>query len=183
MMFIFTNPTSSYPGLSTQVGSLPTTKDPNGNLPTTLAKYYGSVSIQNVLSGTALTGVLPGATGGSAPATLNQYSGVMMWQDRGNSTVVYDSTGHVTSQSNSNTLVTSGSNGMNIFGLIGGTNVNGVIYQPEGAYLTNAGAVAALNVSTQIITGAIYVNGAFLVDVTIGNSTHLLNAYSPGLIQ
>jgi hypothetical protein len=88
----------------------------------------------------------------------------------------------VTSQTNAHDPP-SGANGMDIFGFIGGVNVNGVVYQPEGAYLTDGGAAQTMNVSTQLITGAINLSGCCFVSVTLGTPTHELTKYSPGLLQ
>ncbi len=184
-MFILTSPvkyigSALYPGLAIATGSTP---KPEITAAMAAAKYEGGVNIENVLGATSLTGVVPG--GSKVPTSLNQYNGVLIWQDRANSTVMYSTTGQITSQTQSPSTQNppSGANGMDIFGIIGGVNVNGVIYQPEGAYLTDGGAIQNMSVSTQIITGAININGVFGISVTLGTPTHELTKYSPGLLE
>ena len=71
---------------------------------------------------------------------------------------------------------------MSIVGFVAGVTVNGVIYQPRGAYLTDTGFVVPVNVTVQIISGAVYLSGLG-TSLTLGTPTQLLTTYTASMIQ
>jgi Flp pilus assembly protein TadG len=195
-MFIFTSPqsiiplttaasaTSNYPGDSSVAGSLYTqifvnaAQRPEVFEAALAAPNEGGVNIQTIFSGTSLTGVVPG---GTVPSSLNQYSGIVFWQDRANSTVQYNATGHVIAQINPVPPPTK-ANAMSIAGFVSGVTVNGVMYQPRGAYVTDFGIFSNINVTLQVISGGLSLSGA-LTSLTLGTPTHLLTTYTASMIQ
>jgi hypothetical protein len=112
---------------------------------------------------------------------------VLIWQDRANSTVQYDANGFVTSETNPNPPP-SGANGMNLFGFLSGpVQMNGVIYQPRGAYVSDVQLIsfgATFNTRVQLITGAVDLGG-FLASasITLGTPTLPLTKFVTAIIQ
>jgi len=188
-MFIFTAPPNSvagypgYPGLAAQIATLPSGVT-NGLQP-------GSVDFNAPLGGQmSLLGIQQTST--ALPATLDQYNSVLFWQDRSNSTVTYSSTGQVTSSTNSwSKNMPTGSTGLNMFGIIGNNvvHLDGAIYQPRGAYISDNQNVSVtgnnvFQTNVQIVTGAIELGG-FVTNnaIKLGLPTNLLIRYTNGLIQ
>jgi hypothetical protein len=196
-MFIFTSPQSIIPltNSSSATGNYPGDNSVAGGLYTQIFTNYaqrpevlgaisaasneGGVNMLTIASATTLTGLVPGST---VPTSLNQYSGVAFWQDRANSTVQYNSTGHVISQTNPTQPPSTKANGLSIAGFISGVTVNGVIYQPRGAYVTDFGFITHINVTLQIISGGLYLSGLG-TSLTLGTPTHLLTNYTASMIQ
>jgi len=140
LMFITTDDT--YTGTLTKPSSLPTL-------------YQGGVSMKNT------TINISGITD-QADAALADYQNILVWQDRRNSTVQYDSTGHVIADSYDSNIasvwaanhVTSVSpeylsdNGNN------SSHITGVIHQPRGAWFNFQPGNASSDSALQIFTGA-----------------------------
>jgi len=93
-MFIFTD--GSYPGLqptSTSSGQISGIPNQSGNMPTLLQGSVGGPDPNIAFKGTQLDlyGVVGSNNASSAlPPKLNDYSGIVWWQDRRNSTVEYN---------------------------------------------------------------------------------------------
>jgi Flp pilus assembly protein TadG len=87
-MFVFTD--GNYPGLSTQTGNIPNFAN---NMPVLYQGVLGGTDPSSAFKGASidLSGVVGSNNATSAlPAALDQYSGIVWWQDRRNSTVGYD---------------------------------------------------------------------------------------------
>jgi hypothetical protein len=99
---------------------------------------------------------------GLACSSLTPFTNLLMWQDRSNSTVTYDGAGNVVSTTNPG-LAAENSPGMNLLGL--NAELNGVVYQPRGAWVTtdvtganNEGNCGTLSGALKLITGAFQAN-------------------------
>lgn len=114
--------------------------------------------------------------GAGFPSNLKDHNGVMMWQDRRNSSVLYhsDGTGKYgcaapyldctkTNQQMTNDGVVNGSRGMSI-AAGSSTVIRGVIYQPRGSWLTIQGS-PGMNAALQLISGAIKVQGSGIINL------------------
>ena len=204
-IFIFTSPNSTsigvggakgvnayYPGLQAQITAAgrPEINNPiSSKIPgvVALAPNEGNVNINQVFASSTFTGI-------TNVSALSQYNGIAFWQDRANSTLQYDSTGHVQYDSSGSAYANPNpppyaANGMSIIGFFSGVSVNGVIYQPRGAYITDFGFnfssygfSSGLNVKAEIITGAVYLSG-FGTQITLGTPTRRLVSYKTSMLQ
>jgi len=161
-----------YPNLGPQIGS-------NSLLvtaaTTTTLLSFGSVSL---LAGAdssshAVTGLVAGNLPANLPATdpnslantLGPFDGGVVWQDQANSTIGYTSTGNINVNPSCSAGIdnpcpepghVSGREAMTLHALLG-TGIQGVVYQPRGAYLrTGSGRLQG---PIQIITGALSMSG------------------------
>jgi hypothetical protein len=167
-MLIFTD--GDYPGLSSQRLTLPNSQSMptlnQGNL------YFKNTDID-------LTGLVNSAVGSSGlPSSMNKYSGILWWQDRRNSFVEYNKPptaacpgcttdngtvaycydcplGRQTSAMMAENHVTATSPGVTIDPGNAKLSLNGVYYQPRGAFLTMVHGTGSGNQPLQVITGAL----------------------------
>lgn len=154
-MFIFTaaeGGTAAYPGLFSQINAWPDL------VTATNSMWQGSV---NFASGASASVSLTGIKAGSVPAALNDYNGVLFWQDRANSSVNYNPDGTVnpTPPNLQNNRVPADLTSTTItLQAHPNLSLNGVIYQPRGANIIAKGnGGSTLNV--QLISGAIVSQG------------------------
>jgi hypothetical protein len=127
---------------------------------------FGSVSLLAGADSTsaAVTGVvaknLPSSLLTNLNYTLAPFDGVVLWQDQANSTITYTSTGNISVCGvNINypcTKSLSASTAMTLQAATG-TGIQGIVYQPRGAYLQTGGGTVQGPI--QIITGAISLGG------------------------
>jgi hypothetical protein len=180
-LFIVTN--QNYPGMSTQLTTVPNNTDAIPNL------QFGSTYFKggNGNTGSDLFGITNNAGTGTSdlPDNLNGYGGILFWQDRGNSTVTYDANGKVTSQTNPSCpaasctspelLLDHGHNNLQ--------NLHGLLYQPRGAWTRLASGGGNLSTSPlQLLTGAVIgSSGADYVQLMSPTSPAI--RYLPVLIQ
>jgi hypothetical protein len=220
-MFIFTD--GSYPGLggpkvqgnasgTGQISAVP-------NWDQMPALYQGSINIKN--SNITMDGLVNSSVGGSAlPTTMNDYTGIVWWQDRRNSMVEYNqctssanctnptispnytcsyssdptacgkengtvvgcadqSTGQCGSSQTFGEIatdnhVTSTSPGVVIDPGRGSLNVNGVYYQPRGAWAQLVHGTGLGTGNLQVLTGSL--------DLSSGNDKYLLQGPTNPLI-
>jgi hypothetical protein len=141
---------------------------------------FGSVSLLAGAdsTGAAVTGLvarnlpnnLPISNAASLANTLAPYDGVVLWQDQANSTIQYTSIGDVnTSCGNidypcTKTLPVPASAGMTLQAPAN-TGIQGIVYQPRGAYLQTGGGT--IQGPIQIITGAIAMTGGGTISITM----------------
>jgi Flp pilus assembly protein TadG len=173
-LFIFTGAgasgTVTYPGVQAQIN----------NVPLVLAREqlfgFGNVGLQsgNGQSSVNIRGLNPAS--GSVPSGLDPFGGVVMWQDQANSPIKYTADGNVDTTSCgsghsignpcSNTLLNPNSPEMH-FQANAGMNLNGVVYQPRGAWITtDGGPGTGIYGNVQLITGAIQMKGNGNINIT-----------------
>ena len=186
-MFVFTAPQASYPGLNTQMTAFT-------ELQTAAARGALGQGYINLKAGNSSSFDLRGYVKGDGPAILDDYNGVLMWQDRKNSTVKYNANGtygcagpnYVTGcTKSSGELITdgvlTGSNRMIIDATANfGTGANGVLYQPRGTWLSKQGN-GDLSGGLQIITGALEIGGGG--DITLNTPGNPLLSFLAALIE
>ena len=178
-MFIFTNPSysaglgasppASVSSLVTNLGSF---DDQGGN--TT------SISLAGIDRDVA-----------SVPASLGQYNGLLMWQDRADSTMELDSLGNITypagcpgsstTACNPNTPTPSTLNAETMqFQAHPNEKLGGVIYQPQGASVSFTGG-GSMTAALQIITGGVVLQGSANISLTSVQNSSI--EYIVALIQ
>ena len=117
-------------------------------------------------SGAAVTGLvaknLPANLLSNLSFTLGPFDGVVLWQDQANSTIAYTANGNVNVSCGNidNPCLENGHvAGMEALTLQAnsGTGLQGVVYQPRGAFLQTGGG--NIQGPIQIITGAVSMNG------------------------
>jgi len=209
IMMILTD--GKYPGLSTQLAGIPNSVctaatcgvgniskiDPAQTDPTTGENWLvqGSVQVKNVDM------TLDGYNKNNAPlGTMDAYNGVLLWQDRRNSTVIYDSAGSVvkcylgcantpTAADYQANNVTASSPGLSMSDGLGRLILNGAIYQPRGAwYAISPGTAGVDNSPLQIVNGQLICGstggpGCGNTAVTLLGPTVDIITYLPVLIQ
>lgn len=166
-MFILTAPTATpYPGLSTQL-----------NIPE-IATAVGGLSqgYVNLKAGNSSAFDLQGYQKGSGPAILDDYNGILFWQDRRNSTVKYNADGtygcggpdYITgcsktqSELDNDRVVTGRKQDSRVLNVNATANItaglDGVLYQPRGAWASFQGN-GDFGGGIQIVTGALDIGG------------------------
>jgi hypothetical protein len=121
------------------------------------ALTFGPANIQISL-GNAVSANPSGLNPATAPASLQPFGGIVLWQDQANSTVQYTAIGNIALCGNGidnacpKTPVTPTSPQLTLPGTALG--LTGTIYQPRGAWI-NVSSGAGLSGSLQIITGAV----------------------------
>ena len=206
VMMILTD--AKYPGLAAQVSAIPNYTctaltcgvgsmiDPAQINPSTGENYLvqGSIATKNV--NWTLDGYNKNNTAQTLPL-MEQYSGLLIWQDRRNSTVIYDSLGNVikcyatcggnvpTTADYQNNNVTADSPGLQMSDGNGTLVMKGAIVQPRGAWYTlYSGGASVGNSPLQVITGMLTCNGGCgNTAVTLLGPTNNLVTYLPVLIQ
>ncbi|MEQ1885494.1 MAG: pilus assembly protein TadG-related protein [Bryobacteraceae bacterium] len=201
-MFIFTAPTGSnntgYPGLDAQVNYLSSQTATTGvRFDTTTAGWYqGKHQIQpsSMNASTTLNGL--NTSGGGVPDSLQPYNGVLFWQDRRNTKIKYTSDGtyncapYVTGGSSTCVKTTSEIAADRVTpGLqspemeLGGTlHLNGVSYQPRGAWVEFQGPGATMNVGgLQVLSGTIYSEATTMVNLSL--PTNPITQISASLVE
>ncbi len=164
--FIFTD--QHYPGLT----SPPTRLSTSTAYQTMKQGETGFKSGNNQQVSFTLDGL--NQAGAGFPTDLKPYNGVVMWQDRRNSSVLYDTDGTYgcaapylnCTKTNQNLItdgVASGSQGMFI-AAGASTVIRGVIYQPRGSWVTLQGS-PGMSAALQLISGAIKVQGSGTVNL------------------
>lgn len=154
-VFVFTDP--NYP----QLGALPTDLS-NVTLKQGVAGFKSGNNTNVTFN---LNGLNDGAPG--LPSTLMGYNSVVMWQDRRNSSVLYNSNDgeyaclppYLDCTKSDPQKATDGvvPGSQELYIAAGATSViNGTIYQPRGAWTTIGGS-AGLTSALQLITGALNV--------------------------
>ena len=204
-LMIFTDG-NYYGQLSTQITAIPS----YGNMP---VLYQGTIGFKD--ASLTLSGVVSSAAGGSAGSTFDQYTGIVWWQDRRNSDVGYNepstSTGCNSSctgddgsviscamgcaNGNSTTPnflatsnhVTSTSPGVYIDPGNGNIGLNGVFYQPRGAWLEFVHGTTGLtcgsgNCPLQVITGSL-IEDQGDTGMLLNGPTNPLQTFKATLIQ
>jgi hypothetical protein len=168
-----------YPNLATQISSNPLLKTA---ATTTNLLNFGSVSLLAGAdsSGHAVTGIVaknlpanfPPSNPLSLANTLGPFDGVVVWQDQANSAIEYarDGSGNIAICSANIDYAcaepghVSGTEAMTLRA-ISGTGLQGVVYQPRGAYLrTGSGNIQG---PIQIITGAVSMQGGGAINITL----------------
>lgn len=188
-MFIFTAPTSTpYPGLTAQL-----------NIPE-IATAAGGLSqgFIDFKAGNSSAFDLRGYQKGNGPATLDDYNGILFWQDRRNSTVKYNADGtygcagpdYVTgctktqSELDADRVVTGGKQDSRVLNVNATANItaglDGVLYQPRGAWAAFQGN-GDLGGGVQIITGALEINGGG--DIRLNQPSTPLLTFIAALIE
>jgi hypothetical protein len=194
-MFIFTAPQSTaqasvpnytYPGLDTQINFFPELQAATAGL------LQGKAEIRPG-AGSAVT--LNGAnnSSGALPTSLSPYDGILFWQDRRNSTVLYKSDGSFncappftactkTTAQDAADLINTSQAGLSVLesteeeiGVSSGKiSLNGTSYQPRGGILeicaicgSQTGGNGALTSALQVISGALTLQGTINVNLTI----------------
>jgi hypothetical protein len=182
-----------YPNLATQFG-IPNSSPNAPNAPnallvaaatTTNLLNFGSVSLLAGAdsSGHEVTGIVaknlpanfPPSNPLSLANTLGPFDGVVVWQDQANSTIEYatDGSGNINVSPSCSTGIdypcaepghVSGTEAMTLHAA-SGTGIQGVVYQPRGAYLrTGSGNIQG---PIQIITGALSMQGGGTINITL----------------
>jgi hypothetical protein len=170
-LFIFTD--QNYPGLSTQLSTVPNNSD---GIP---AMQFGSVYLKGGSTSSDLFGLANNSSTGTTnlPPALNGFGGILFWQDRANSTVTYDVNGKVTSQTNPICPVATCVSPQLLIDNLK-NNLHGVMYQPRGAWtLVKNGSTSQL----QLMTGAVVGSSTGYVQLT--SPTNQMIRYLPVLIQ
>jgi Flp pilus assembly protein TadG len=203
-MFIFTD--GSYPGLATQATAIPG----SGSMP---ALYQGTLGFKD--ANMTLNGLVNSSAGSNLPAAMNAYTGIAWWQDRRNSNVGYNEAsgssgcnatctgddGSVIScamgcvngtSTTPNFLatanhVTSTSPGVVIDPGKGNLGLNGVFYQPRGAWIefvhgTTGVSCGSGNCPLQVITGSL-IEDTGDTGMLLNGPTNPLITYKATLIQ
>jgi hypothetical protein len=182
-MFIFTAP--GYPGLDTQINSFPQPLQDfvNQNL------YQGTA---NFRMGSNLNGVettLYGYHKVSGPSSLSSYDGVLMWQDRRNTTIQYNNDGTITQsppQATSSQLlanrVPSKLNSPRIL-IDTGTRIhlNGVLYQPRGGWMQVGPQGGGWDGDSQLVSGLINMQGTAVLALEVPGQT--FTVYKAALVE
>ena len=158
-IFIFTD--LSYPGLSAQVPNL--VRAQPGLF------HYGNVSLQsgnNAGSGINLHGL--NDVDPSLPPELKQFAPVVIWQDQGNSHILYTADGSIDTScpgatvdnpcTNSKVAATSSSPQLSLQASPG-ARFYGAVYQPRGAWTVIQGSGSTVG-PLQIVTGALSMQGS-----------------------
>lgn len=204
-MLILTD--NKYPGLSTQIAGIPNYSctaalcglqskiDPNAIDPSTGENYLVQGSIQTKLVNWTLDGYDKNNTTQQI-TQLDEYSGVLLWQDRRNSTDIYDSNGNVvkcyvtcatapTAADYEANNVTWQSPGLSMSDGNGTLVMKGAIVQPRGAwYNIFSGTAGVGNSPLQILTGMLLcTNGCGNDSVTLLGPSNPIISYLPVLIQ
>ncbi|MEQ1947813.1 MAG: hypothetical protein ABL995_11525, partial [Bryobacteraceae bacterium] len=181
-MFIFTAPTGSngvgYPGLDTQVNYM------NSNIgfsPVSSLLWQGKHEIEPTGTGasTTLYGVNNGS--GTVPTSLQPYNGFLFWQDRRNSIVKYTSNGTYNCApfvpgGSTTCLKTAAEDAADRLPpdlqspemelkVLGQVTMDGVSYQPRGAWFEFQGTGAHVSTKLQIITGTVFVENNVTVNL------------------
>ena len=164
-MFIFTDPT--YSGLQPQTAGWPAAGDPSPLL------HFGTI---NDNSGNTQSVALNGYNAAAPTAPTGQlsadYNGFLFWQDRNNSTVNYNADGSFNCAAPYNTaacnktLTPADSPGLYMHAHSNLSGMQGVIYQPRGAWADMGGHVG-ISGALQIISGAFNLNsGGSIITLT-----------------
>src|SRR5262249_71389 len=128
--------------------------------------------------------------------SLQSYNGIVLWQDRRNSTVIYDANGNVikcyvvcggntpTSADYQANNVTATSPGLTMNDANRTLRLTGAVYQPRGAWYTLEPGTTNINQSPlQIFTGMLRTrNGGGNVSVTLTTPINQVIGYVPALI-
>ena len=187
-MFIFTAPQStaqasipnySYPGLSTQINAFPELQTATANL------MQGKAEIRPDAGSVTLNGA--NNSSGALPTPLSPYDGILFWQDRRNSTVLYKTDGSYNcappftactksqTQYQADRMIDNVESTEEEIGTNSGKiTLNGTIYQPRGGILeicancgTGSGGSGNLTSALQVISGALTLQGSINVNLTI----------------
>jgi len=166
---------TGYPGLSSQFTNIPAQLQPGGSIPLT----QGHFDLKAGTGGNGTASVqLSGINSDNAPSNLGDYNGSLFWQDRRNSTLIYDSLGNVLSGAAGhpcnaaqgggscatvpNSLrangVTDNSPGF-VYDASVQMNLSGTLYQPRGGWFSYQGS-ANMSSGLQIITGMVHMSGS-----------------------
>ncbi|MFM2125347.1 MAG: hypothetical protein RL328_1798 [Acidobacteriota bacterium] len=188
-MFITTAPTSTpYPGLAAQMIS-PEIQLASASL------YQGYIDLK---AGNNSAFTLRGYVKTDGPASLEDYNGVLFWQDRRNSTVKYNLDGTYacagpdyvsgcaksSAELSDDRVLVSNKQDSRVAQVNStanfGTGINGVLYQPRGAWLSMQGN-GDLSAGLQIVTGALRIGGGG--DVTLNKPSIPLLQFIAALIE
>jgi len=197
-MFIFTD--GDYPGLTSQRAALPN----SGSMPTL---WQGTIGFKN--ADITMGGLVDSGVSGSLPPSMNTYEGIVWWQDRRNSTVEYNQTSSAacgglcnaddgtvvqapaTAGEKLENHVRNNSPGVLLDDGNVNLNLNGVYYQPRGAWLDLQPGTAGLTggkkggqLPLQVITGALITEkGAGDTGVLLAGPTNPIITYRAVLVQ
>jgi Putative Flp pilus-assembly TadE/G-like len=203
VMIVLTD--ANYPGLATQVTNVPNYNSGGSALnPASPVLFQGTVDMKN--TDITLSGLNKTDLAASVPA-LSQYNGIVIWQDRANSTVEYNkagptnacaactkddgtvvycndcSNGAATVAMYNENRVTPSSPELKLNDGNGSAVLTGAIYQPRGAWFTvNPGNFGVDTSPLQLITGAL-LGGGGNTNITLWSPTNSLVTYLPVLIQ
>ena len=165
--FITTNAHNPYLASQIAPGG---TADPTMQTVVTVAPYYGSIALKG---GQSTSLQLAGINANALPAALSsldlgRYANNMIWQDRHNSTLLFDTNGNVVGRPCANGCstippsltslgVTQYSPEFNFQAALN-MNLNGVIYQPRGAW-TRIQANTDVTSALTVVTGMVWMQG------------------------
>ena len=117
---------------------------------------------------------LSGINKSNVPSSLTDYNGSLFWQDRRNSTLIFDANGNVTSapcnQAQGGSACSSVPGSLTANGVTDTSagfvydasvvmNLSGTLYQPRGAWFSFQGS-ANISSGLQIVTGMVHMTGS-----------------------